>query len=322
MHEIKAALARIKARNPEDVAAGVAARTEGIDANAENSDANAPKATNEEIEKHMDMLQTTFTTRASVVTAASERKIEEEKEWFGIMDKQFAESRERSKQIGQRKVKSSSDITAEKMEQHIEQGAYAEWERSRQEAAKFRAVEQRMDYDGFKNLVSGATLQPMSKGESVYEVPKADVRSFNSMMLEQGSGSSKVGHERQTLAADLHVHSAKDLEKAWRRTKKDDGSKWEIIMGLREEELPQIFGIEVDSEFVEGVVSLSSNRLASDAIHQDEQNQLAMVIGAICQAPRFNLTWKFLGRKEQANFKNLASQVGAKEATAAIAQLS
>ena len=120
-----------------------------------------------------------------------------------------------------------------------------------------------MDYDGFKNLVDGATLTSIKpqQGEDIHSIT-AEKRQIVFNKEAGGSKCSSGVDGALPLAASGGVKSGKELEKHWRRCNGSADEQWRLLASIDPAAFPAVFLQEQDASLVDGVVASCAGALA------------------------------------------------------------
>jgi hypothetical protein len=184
-----------------------------------------------------------------------------------------------------------------------------EWKRSRTEAAKFLAVKQHMDYDGFKNLVDGATLTSMKpqQGEDIHSIT-AEKRQIVFNKEAGGSKGRSCGDDgREGLGTGVGggVKSGKELDKLWRRCNGNAEEQWNLLISIDPAALPAVFQQEQDASLVDGIVSSCALALAQAA----NCERVCMLLQHMVKSKRFKLTWAMVDETTVAHTRHIVSSL-------------
>jgi hypothetical protein len=233
---------------------------------------------------------------------ASSRRLQEEEEWLVKLGLSFKSEQERSKMLAAVKVQRELDSVA--LESEVSIAERLEWKHSRTEAAKFLAVKQHMDYDGFKNLVDGATLTSLKpqQGEDINSITK-EKRQVVFNKEAAGSKSQSVGGDGLTLDVSGAVKSGKELEKLWRRCGGDWDKQWRLLASIEPAAFPAVFQQEQDASLVDGIVATCARALenASDI------EMVCLILRHLVKSKRFKLTWAMVDGTTIAHIRHIVS---------------
>jgi hypothetical protein len=238
---------------------------------------------------------------------ASARRLQEEEEWLAKLGISFKNEQERSKVLAAAKVQRELDSAS--LESEVAAAEHFEWKRSRTEAAKFLAVKQHMDYDGFKNLVDGATLTSIKpqQGEDIHSIT-AEKRHivFNKEAVgARGSVSGEDGQETLALGLGRGVSSGKELEKLWRRCNGKADEQWSLLAGMHPAALPSVFLQEQDASLVDGIVASCATALAQAS----NTDRVCVLLQHLVKSKRFKLTWAMVDGSTKAHARHIVSSL-------------
>jgi hypothetical protein len=239
--------------------------------------------------------------------AASARRLQEEEEWLAKLGLSFKNEQERSQKLAAARVQRELDSMS--LESEVAAAERFEWKRSRTEAAKFLAVKQHMDYDGFKNLVDGATLTSLKpqQGEDIHSIT-AEKRQIVFNKEAGGSKSSSCGDSAQeALSSGISngVKSGKELEKLWRRCNGRADEQWSLLAGIDPAAFPAIFLQEQDASLVDGIIASCARALA-EASNGDRVSRLLM---HLAKSKRFKLTWAMVDGSTVAHARQIVKSL-------------
>ncbi len=239
--------------------------------------------------------------------AASARRLHEEEEWLAKLGMSFKNEQDRSQKLAAARVQRELDSLS--LESEVAAAEKFEWKRSRTEAAKFLAVKQHMDYDGFKNLVDGATLTSIKpqQGEDIHSIT-AEKRQIVFNKEAGGPKSSSRGDSAQealSLCTSNGVKSGKELDKLWRRCNGSADEQWCLLAGIDPAAFPAIFLQEQDASLVDGIVASCARALAQ-ASNSDRVCQLLL---HMTKSKRFKLTWAMVDGTTVANARRIVSSL-------------
>jgi tetratricopeptide (TPR) repeat protein len=236
---------------------------------------------------------------------ASARRLQEEEEWLAKLGISFKNEQERSKVLAAAKVQRELDSMS--LESEVAAAEHFEWKRSRTEAAKFLAVKQHMDYDGFKNLVDGATLTSIKpqQGEDIHSIT-AEKRHivFNKEAVgAKGSVSGEDGQDALTLGVGRAVKSGKELEKLWRRCNGKADEQWSLLACIDPAAFPSVFLQEQDASLVDGIVASCATALAQAS----NIDRVCLLLQHLVKSKRFKLTWAMVDGSTKAHARHIVS---------------
>jgi hypothetical protein len=171
-----------------------------------------------------------------------------------------------------------------------------------------------MYFDGFKNLVDGATLTSMKpqQGEDIHTITSEKRQVvFNK---EAGGGKGRAGGDEGrdglALGAGGGVKSGKELEKLWRRCNGNSDEQWHLLEGIDPAAFPAIFLQEQDASLVDGIVA-SCARALSQA---NNSERVCLLLKHLVKSKRFKLTWAMVDETTISHARHIVSSLQATHA--------
>mmetsp|Transcript_9532 Transcript_9532/g.18491 ORF Transcript_9532/g.18491 Transcript_9532/m.18491 type:complete len:185 (-) Transcript_9532:5617-6171(-) len=147
--------------------------------------------------------------------------------------------------------------------------------RKRVNDSKFRAVAQRMDYEGFRQLVLGADLKCTKAGE---------------MERLAESKDSVFNANYRTTQSQASVGIRNSFYTSWRRTH-DPREKLELLKGLDQDNRDTLLTTSLEADFFADLVSVISSV---------EDPSVPELVAKILESPHYSRSLKMLSRKEKA----------------------
>lgn len=173
--------------------------------------------------------------------------------------------------------------------------------RAQIEKAKWTAVNQKVDYDQYRQLCLGANLKGMEPGqiENILQ-NKEDTKTRR---------SRRRGHRGQV--AQIHEEMSEptqppndrdEFDKQWRSACKDAGSKFRYLSIIPAESFERLCQVEVGFELLgEIIIALNHGwcELANEQLQEAAASTVFGILNALPTAFRFDLAVSFLSDKEK-----------------------
>merc|ERR1712226_104515 len=204
--------------------------------------------------------------------------------------------------------KDFADFNFDKLERELEATVAAEKQYWLENDAKIRAVKQGVPtYDHFREMVMGANLKPLEKGE---KVDSAYTRSRNQPWNMHACASSASGETSKqdlscTAVSNPSVelpsnHAAFNLQ--WKRCGDDQRLKYQFLMRYPKEgvSLAQVFKTDLPSNLFTDCC-----KVMHDFLSADDEKLIVQILEDFSTSKRFKLTIDFLSKDEKTILYNL-----------------
>ena len=155
--------------------------------------------------------------------------------------------------------------------------------RDKVNSSKFRAVEQRMDYEGFRQMVLGANLKPTKAGD-LHRIADAQRDRFNPV------------ERSQAAFARVEDHSFRGK---WTHAQ-DVNAKLIVFEEAATEELDRVVDFDVYASIIKTAVDAAASECA---------DRVKGVLLKLMQLRDLKSLNKFLSRAEKASLKDLLRQI-------------
>lgn len=183
-----------------------------------------------------------------------------------------------------------------KLEKEFAAAVEADKKYSRENAAKFRAVEQKVgSYDEFRNIVLASNLQPLDRND-IESVNKTKQTLNPIFIAKQQTGNVKpesidlcgdIDPKRQPETVDTFV-------KKWKRVSKTNPARYHQIISLSQD----VFGKILSSDLVGDL--LGDILIALNGCFADENAYvIANCLQCLSKNARFKLSIQFLNKNER-----------------------
>lgn len=195
-----------------------------------------------------------------------------------------------------------------KLEKEFAEAVEADKKYKRENAAKFRAVEQRVgSYDEFRNIVLASNLQPLDRKDIEGGNTKPQV--LNSA-CQPSNRNGHIGdntsefHEDET--ARRFPDNADSFVKEWKRFSKTNPMRYKQILRLNQDNIGKILPSELVGNLLgEIVVALNECFDTKCAL------RVATALKYLSMNKRFSLSLQFLNKNEKAATKDLLDKLTA-----------
>ena len=198
-------------------------------------------------------------------------------------------------------------IDFKKLENELASAVEADRKYSRENAAKFRAVEQRVgSYDEFRNIVLASNLHPLEKKDiegvtSSQQIlnPLCSAKHRGDGYVANKSNLDEPDRDRQPETVDAFV-------KQWRRYSKKNIERYEQVMNLNEQMIDRIFSSEPLGNLL-GEIVVAFN----ECFHPENTPRIIASLSSLSANKRFALNFQFLSKNEQKAVDELVGKLTA-----------
>ena len=151
----------------------------------------------------------------------------------------------------------------------------------------------------FSELVMGAHLKPLEKGEQLDAFTKSRNQPWNVSFSPGAQGSSQsasdtqLGDSYQTI--DLPLNHAQ-FNLIWKRCCQDESSRYQFLLRYVNEgvDLSSVFKTDLPSAIFTQCIAA-----VNECFCTDDQNSIIAILTALTQSKRFKLALKFLSKSEK-----------------------
>ena len=197
----------------------------------------------------------------------------------------------------------NSEIDFNKLERELAAAVDADKKYSRENAAKFRAVEQRVgSYDEFRNIVLASNLQPLEK---------KDIEGVNTAhQVLNPYWNSNQWDDRPLITSENVVdmkqnpETADSFVKQWRRHWKTNKEKYERVVGLNGQQVSKIMSSELLGNLL-GEVVVAFN----ECFVEDDSLKIITSLKNLSINERFTLNLQFLNKHERKALNELLGKL-------------
>ena len=187
------------------------------------------------------------------------------------------------------------DIDFKKLERELAAAVEADKKYFRENAAKFRAVEQKVgSYEEFRNIVLASNLQPLerkdiegvkSKQQTLNPLCSVKQRADNSLKTSTRLGEADTKQQSETVDAFV---------KHWKRHSKTSVERYEQVVSLNEQNINKIMASELLGNLL-GEVLVAFN----ECFKEDDTSKIVASLHSLSMNKRFKLNLQFLTKKEE-----------------------
>ena len=187
------------------------------------------------------------------------------------------------------------DIDFKKLEKELVAAVEADKKYSRENAAKFRAVEQKVGtYDEFRNIVLASNLQPLDKKDiEGVNTTKPGLNQFCSSK-ERTINAAKYSTNLSENEASNIQETADSFVKRWKRCSKTNVRRYQQIIELNGQKNDKILSSELVGNLLGEII------VALDECFEEENALIIMEsLKCLSMNKRFDLSLQFLNKKEK-----------------------
>ncbi|XP_063714465.1 coiled-coil domain-containing protein 103-like [Symsagittifera roscoffensis] len=201
----------------------------------------------------------------------------------------------------------------DRLERELEETVAKEKQYWLENDAKIRAVKQGVPtYDHFRELVNGAHLKPLEKGEKMDE---AFTRSRNqpwnmhASSHNQSSDSTEISSTALTSSQLPSNHAAFNLQ--WKRCGADSEMKFKFLMRYPEEKtigLDQVFKTDLPVHVFSDCIAV-----LNELFNTKDHEYVLKILADFSTSKRFKLTLDFLSKREKIILSSLFDKLDSTE---------
>lgn len=198
------------------------------------------------------------------------------------------------------------EIDFSKLEREFSAAVEADKKYSRENAAKFRAVEQRVgSYDEFRNIVLASNLQPLER-KDIYSDAKVK-QPLNAMCTskERQLKSSKDAPQNDDIMGQNGIIteepiSADSFLKTWKRSLTTNLSRFTYVIQLQTSAMAKILTSESIGNLIGDIIST-----LDDCFDSTYLTKILDILSNLSLSKRFSLSMQFLSKSEKTALANL-----------------
>lgn len=201
---------------------------------------------------------------------------------------------------------SNDGIDFNKLNQEFNKAREADLKYSRENEAKFRAVNQNVgSYEEFRDIVTASHLQPLER-DSITKVKSAS-QPWNTVLIQSHDKHEEEVtplHEKggdQTPINSSSIKTRDEFMKGWQKT----DNKIAYILSFDVDFIRFVFKCDIPFNILEKTVE----GLLSEISFFDDLQKVVDLLQAFTFSERFCLTVRFLNKKDVENIKKLLQEI-------------
>eukprot|EP00112_Aurelia_sp_Birch-Aquarium-sp1_P013045 Seg2753.3 transcript_id=Seg2753.3/GoldUCD/mRNA.D3Y31 product="Coiled-coil domain-containing protein 103" protein_id=Seg2753.3/GoldUCD/D3Y31 len=200
----------------------------------------------------------------------------------------------------------NDEIDFSKLEREFSAAVEADKKYSRENAAKFRAVEQRVgSYEEFRNIVLASNLQPLER-KDIYSDTKVK-QPLNAMCTskERQLKSSKDAPQNDDIMGQNGIItelpiSADSFLKTWKRSLTTNLSRFTYVIQLQTSAMAKVLTSESIGNLIGEIIST-----LDDCFDSTYLTIILDILSNLSLSKRFSLSMQFLSKSEKTALANL-----------------
>jgi hypothetical protein len=189
-------------------------------------------------------------------------------------------------------------INFDKLEKEVHKAVLADEKYSRENDAKFRAIEQRAaTYEDFRQIVLASNLKPLDKGETLRSVSVKNT--WNLIATNQNPNDENRNKSKIEPVNLARVVPKTNLEfvQLWRKIGNFHEKQWEFIANIGYEKLIELFMVEINGDMLGKFLSVFYNQV-KDTKCKNDCDFLVKLLNGFPKCNRFELNFLFLQKSE------------------------
>ena len=200
----------------------------------------------------------------------------------------------------------NSEIDFDKLERELAAAVEADKKYSRENAAKFRAVEQKVgSYDEFRNIVLASNLQPLERKD--IEGVNAPQQVLNPYCNSKQWDDRPLVNSANVVDIKQNPKTADSFVRQWRRHSKTNKEKYELVVSLSEQQIDKIMSSELLGDLL-GEVVVAFN----ECFMEEDSLKVTTSLKSLSINKRFKLNLQFLNKYEHKALKELLGKLSEK----------
>lgn len=188
--------------------------------------------------------------------------------------------------------KDEESIDFRKLEKELSAAVEADAKYWRENDAKLRAVEQRVEtYEEFKGIVAAAHIKPLDKKDKISEIEKLQAPWNPHATAKDGKGIKSEPLEEDKSKIPKNGH---EFARDWKRYCKTNSDKYDFLIRIGGEQLGIIFKLEIAFGLLGDIlVAMEECFIPSDV------DVVVSILDSLSKADRFALSLDFLSTVEK-----------------------
>ncbi|EDO43647.1 predicted protein, partial [Nematostella vectensis] len=197
-----------------------------------------------------------------------------------------------------------SEIDFHKLEREFQSAVEADAKYQRENAAKFRAVEQRVgSYEEFKDIVAASHLKPLEKHDRIGK--KKIKQHWNALSCQKSPSQNTEMATTPLGKTNSNVpHSQHEFNKVWTRQLKTKEQKNNYLLQIGGVHLGKIFKTDICVGLLGEFITVLYDHL--EVAHTDE---VSSILWNLSLSNRFSLSLEFLSKQEKTCLDELFIQL-------------
>ena len=196
-------------------------------------------------------------------------------------------------------------VNFDKLEKEFQKAVTAEEKYSRENAAKFRAIEQRAGtYEDFRQIVLASHLRPLDKGETLQSVPIKNSWNLAADKNNPNQNNSKNLNIDDSNLTQASPKSNLEFMQLWRKIETNQQRRWEFIQNIGAKNLVELFMSEINGDMLGKFINVFSNQIIENQAKSDF-DLIVNLLNGFPKCNRFELNFMFLQKNEVELCKSL-----------------
>ncbi|XP_063951708.1 coiled-coil domain-containing protein 103-like isoform X2 [Lytechinus pictus] len=197
-------------------------------------------------------------------------------------------------------------IDFNKLEKELNAAVEADASYWRENDAKLRAMEQRVEtYDQFRDMVAAAHIKPLDKKDKIGQSKRQQPWNPFSSSSTAPTAAQDTGSQVQSIITKVKIpKNGHEFTKEWRNRKKSPGSCYSYLLDLGGETLSRIFRSEISFGLLGEIITALDN----DA-EEGHCGKVANILMCLTRAGRFSLSLDFLNKSEKEALSKLINKL-------------
>lgn len=201
-------------------------------------------------------------------------------------------------------------INFDKLEKEFQNAVQADQKYSRENAAKFRAIEQRAGtYEDFRQIVLASHLKPLDKGETLQSMPVKNTWNLaaDKNRLEDDNLKKNLQLDDSSLIKAVPKSNLEFMQ-LWRKIGNREEKQWELIKNIGADKLIELFKSEINGDMLGKFLNLFCDRFKEN-LDRNDVNTIVSFLNGFPRCNRFELNYLFLQKREVESCKLLFEKV-------------